>query len=598
MRDGFGFFQPWRVARWPLLVLVAAITAIDMLTTPTGWRFIAYGHFLANALPAVLGFATMFAISRSPIFSAIFTGVLLSLFYVANYFMYLHWNQFIHPGHIRLAIADMDVAAAIAKGLTSSLFIAVSTVAVGTVSAAAALLALSRRDEAGSGFPLRLRAVTIMAVGAIFALLYGGREYATAAIDAISSARPSGDGIRWDRSADIRYGLFSYLYLGAGQRRMILDLMQGDASAVLAAAERQAVPAAAAGRPDIVMVLAESMIDPASLRTDLHSDPMAPLRPGGLNNRVAGLARVHVAGGGTWNSEQSLITGIPGTLLGGSVAAPFSLSDENTWTVARALRAQGYRTVALYAQRGDYMLNARDTYLTMGFDSFLDFHDIRDRYGAADGTRDGQLLNAVARTLDEKAGPLFIFAVSFDLHFPYAAKPNGLYLDEAVGTPQIQEYFHRQKGWAKKVAGFIADREKTGGNMLFAMVGDHIPPMPADFRAIGFRDGIEDPLFRTPYLLHSTYRRLDLDMPYVDLGYFAGMVLDQAGQDGGVYFRINSMMRELCEGRFMDCEADRRLLRSYYAYLGQNTVLRTRMGAGSEVTVADEGVEPIAPSPN
>jgi hypothetical protein len=198
---------------------------------------------------------------------------------------------------------------------------------------------------------------------------------------------------------------------------------------------------------------------------------------------------------------------------------------------------------------------------------------MRKRFGEADGTHDGILLNAAKGFLQEEKEPVFLFVVTHDLHMPYQPVGSERFVDKSVGTFQMQEYFRRLSVFSEKTAEFVNYLENRRTPVLFGMFGDHTPPILSDFEEVGFHDGISNPLYRTPYLIVSNYRRLDIDPPGIDVSYMPGLMLELASLDGGTYFRINTAVRKICDGRFVQCEAPRELLDSYYTYLATNTTV-------------------------
>jgi phosphoglycerol transferase MdoB-like AlkP superfamily enzyme len=409
----------------------------------------------------------------------------------------------------------------------------------------------------------------IMAVAAVTFGLYAGKG-ATSAAMRFAKMEPA----EFDMREQLKYGLFNHLYLSSAQPVLYDSMIAGNSTRILDYAKSQPISGShnLQAPPNVVVILAESLMDPKTLATEFRNDPLAGLRADGAENRAEGLARVHVVGGRSWISEFTLLTGIPSLLLGSNSLWPFDLASSDTWTLARALKGQGYKTYALYAPRGDFLYNARETYLRLGFDKFLDVEDFNIWFGDMDASADEKLLKAADQILRDEPGPVFIFAVSFDLHMPYDSIGNGRFVDRSVGTPGMQEFFRRESIFAAQLTQFLEKQDQGASQLLFGIVGDHIPPMPRAFEEIGFREDVEAPLYRTHYLLHSSHAPLNaaatgMDM---DLSFFASLILDSAGLDGGQYFRVNSAVRELCRGRFVLCDAPSDLLQSYYAYLGAN----------------------------
>lgn len=561
----------WRETGRSLIVLILVLTALDMLTTRTDWRFLVFGHFLLNAIPGILFFALTFAIARNARLSAIMTLLVCGLIYLVNFRKYFYWNLYLTPDDFEFPIAFSDVADVIIENQDvkdTLITLAITGILAWLV---AWFLAWKFRNQE-SEFPIVMRATMLLIVGVVSLTLYGGNKNAGAVMSGLMMVPNN-----LDVGEQLKYGLFNHLYLSAAQPPLNEEMLEGDPAAILeyAGSRPNSALEQAGAPPDVIVVLAESVFDPLTLRTDFRADPLAELRAGTMENRTDGLTRVQTVGGATWISSYTFLTGIPGPLFGSRGRWPFGLVDSDTWTVAKALQSLGYKTYALYPVAGDFMFDARKRYLELGFDEFLDINDIKARFGAADGSFDGQVLNAADRILSDDDGPSFVFALTIDTHSPYADEGNARFVDEAVGTPELQEYFRQQSVFSAKMATFMDRQDKKGDRLILAMFGDHFPPMPRVIEEIGFRDDVEAPLLRTPYLIHSTYSEPNADFPDLDLSYLAGLVLDQAHIDGGQYFQVNAAVRDLCRGRFVDCDAEPALLQSYYAYLGANIATHT-----------------------
>lgn len=559
----------WRIAAvvGPPLLLVLAVTAMDMGSTPTRASFILSGHFLLNAGPAMLILAVAIALSRNAAFSAILAGVICSVFYVSNTLKRIFWNAYLTPDDLHLLFAPADVLGVIADHLNTALVMALAGMLLGLLGA----LFLAWRDGPKINLSAARSVLLLFFAGAIAVTLYAVRRDAEPTLARLGMTQSI-----WRLDDQLTYGLFNHLYLTSALNGLNREMFEGDPSRIVEYASEKPPRLSARPRkpPDIVVLLAESFFDPATLQTTLLADPIGPLRAGGANNRAFGLTRVYTSGGGTWISEHQFVTGIPGPTYGPTGRWPFALADENTWSIAKAVRRSGYKTIVVYGARDDFIFDSRNIYRGLGFDRYYDIDDVEERFGPADGTADGRVLHAVSRILEEESGPVFVFAVSVDLHTPYIPTPgHGRFLGAGMEAPTLEAYLRDQAMFTSKVANFLDKQDREKGRLLFALFGDHIPPLGRQMSQIGFREGIKEPLYRTPYLLHSTYGSLNADIPYLDLTYLAGLILDQAELNSNEYFRINSMMRDLCDGHLRDCDVDRGLIDSYYAYLAQNIAI-------------------------
>jgi phosphoglycerol transferase MdoB-like AlkP superfamily enzyme len=572
MVNGIEFKEIFSSIRFPLLWLVAFITVLDMVVTPTDWRFIFYGQFLLNAIFPVLFFMLLFVVSRNVRFSALFVGLSCALLYWADRELYRYWDRHIVPTQINLVTSDLKIVKLIDEIMDLPLILSAALIAlpIAILAITLVVMAMTNSPKQEQRFSLRTRLTALIAVGVVASgITYGSGP--TLTVMGTLDMKPRD----WDAGEQIRYGLFNHFYISATRPLLFDRVVRGDPSIVVNELGYSTIKASATRNqaPDMVMMLAESMIDPLTLRADFHEDPMRKIRADGRGSRAAGLLRVHTAGGRSWLSEHSLLTGIPSSLFSVMATRPFSLADGDTRTIARPLKAQGYKTIAMYAAPTDTLFDASKTYLSLGFDEFLSVADMRERFGSADGTDDGILLNAVKGFLQKEEQPVFLFVVTHDLHMPYPPTGNARFVDKSIGTFQMQEYFRRLSVFSEKTAELVEYLETRRDPVLFGMFGDHTPPMPREFEDVGFRDGLSDPLYRTPYLIVSNYRRLDIDPSDIDVSYMPGLMLELAQLDGGTYFRINAAIRDICDGQFIQCEAPRELLDSYYTYIAVNTTV-------------------------
>ena len=546
-------------------LLTAAVTLMDMVTTPTGFGFIFSGHFLINAVPAVLIFATFLALTRRAGFSAATAVISCGILYLFNGLKSIYWDSVIVPADFHLLLAPADFMRTVLAELNSTTGPALALLIIAMVFI---LSLIWTRGHPVKSLSPALRAAVLCAVATASAGLYWGRGEAAPILDRLGIVQSI-----WNTELQLQYGLFSHLYLTSALNGFDPTMFNGEpkiAIAYAASLDRN-VTDNDGPLPDIVVLLAESLFDTATLKHGLLADPLAPIRAGQTEYSASGFTGVHSAGGGTWMAEHSFVTGIPGPEFGPTGRWPFALSDDSSWTIAKALRRHGYATVLIYPAKDNFIFDSRRVYQKLGFDRYYDINDVKDSFGLADGTIDGQILNAVSMTLKEQEGPVFVFALSLDLHHSYpAASGPRRFLDETIDAPKLETYMRRQHDFAGKVASFLVDQENRDTPLLFAMFGDHSPPLGKQLSQIGFKDGPGNPLYRTPYLIRSNYRPVRQDMPYLDLSYLAGLVLDEAGLDGGEFLQVNAAIRDACQGRFRDCQADADLVQSYFAYLGDS----------------------------
>lgn len=331
-------------------------------------------------------------------------------------------------------------------------------------------------------------------------------------------------------------------------------------------------------RPDIVAVLEESTFDPRILaactlrlcdRRMFHAD---------RRTLAHGLMVVHTWGGGTWTSEFSFLTGLSHEEFGpAGLYAPFNLAPRIRYTLPRVLRANGYRTVAIYPTDGDF-LNGRNAYADYGFDAFYGGEQV----GLDWESTDADLLRVFQRVYaEEKAKangqPVFLFMLTLHQHGPHMtpyAKLRAPYnrplfagkMDDWQNL-NLANYLERLDQSDRAMARLEGILRASGKPVLLVHFGDHQPSFDGAINGIAKRlpPGIADPTRVTYYMLKGFATPLRrYDHPVLDLAYLGGLVLDAAELHKDAFFTANTLLRERCQGRYLDCR-QRALADSYRA---------------------------------
>ncbi len=338
--------------------------------------------------------------------------------------------------------------------------------------------------------------------------------------------------------------------------------------------------------PDVVVVLEESTFDPRILKAcDIPACRRAMFKPD-RRTRAHGLLSVHTFGGGTWTSEFSLLTGLAHNLFGNAgLYAPYNLAPRVRHTLPRVFQAAGYRAIALYPMTGDF-LNARNAYDYYGFDAFYDGTD----YGLGWGSRDADLVAVFERVYaDEKRmhpdTPLFVFLLTLHQHGPhmvplaelpppfdrplFAGRFRPKKLDEwlNLNLGNYLERLQQSDAALARLEKMLLDRDQP---TVLAHFGDHQPSFDG---AINRLDKVVPKLLErtsnwvTYYMVKSNFRvRRAFDYPALDIAFLGSIVLDVAGVPKDAFYQANTLLRERCKGRYLDCK-DAKMVASYHDHI-------------------------------
>lgn len=350
-------------------------------------------------------------------------------------------------------------------------------------------------------------------------------------------------------------------------------------------------PKIAQDHPDIIAVLEESTFDPSLLKMCTLPQCKRKMFQSDGRTRAHGPLVVHAWGGGTWTSEFALMSGMAHTSFGDAgLYAPYNLAPRISHSLPKVLRAAGYRVIAIYPMSGNF-INARNAYKFYGFDAFYDGQD----FGLSWESSDNDLMQVFDQVYDKEKKaigkqPLFVMMLTLRQHGPHMTplkqlpppydKPlfPGTFepkeLDEWLNL-NLNNYLYRLVGSDAAITHLekkILDGDRPA--LLFHF-GDHQPSFDGAIRAVPkvVPATVADSNYVTYYMLKTNYKPArNYAFPALDLSFTGSVILDIAGVKKDAFFQANALLRERCDGAYVDC-ADKSLLDSYHNYIFQ------RMGA-------------------
>jgi phosphoglycerol transferase MdoB-like AlkP superfamily enzyme len=343
---------------------------------------------------------------------------------------------------------------------------------------------------------------------------------------------------------------------------------------------------APATKPDVVAILEESTFDPRILKACTIPVCKRAMFDADKNTRARGLLTVHTFGGGTWTSEFAVLTGLAHTLFGAAgLYAPYNLAPRVDHTLPRTFRAAGYRAIAVYPMTGDF-LNARNAYDYYGFDAFYD----GTQYGLGWESTDADLLKVFERIYgDEKRvhpdTPIFVFMLTLHQHGPHMkplaelAPPYDKPLFAGTFSPKdLDDWLNLNLGnyleRLQQSDAMLADLEKflfAGERPVVLMhFGDHQPSFDGAIHAIPKqvpKEAGPNTSMVTYYSIKSNFpMKRKFDYAVLDIAFLGALVLDVAGVPKDAFYQANTLLRERCKGRYLDCK-DTNMVASYHDYV-------------------------------
>jgi len=244
-------------------------------------------------------------------------------------------------------------------------------------------------------------------------------------------------------------------------------------------------------RPDVIMIMSESLWDPTRLENvTLSKDPMP---------RIRAMQSGHVFspefGGMTANVEFEALTGFSNAFLPYGSIPYQQYVRRPVPSLATFFRSEGYSAIAVHPFQ-EWFWNRREVYQHFGFEEFRSEETLPPMEKRGAFASDEALTNEIIQTVDAAEKPQFLFAVTLQGHGPYEANR---YAEKAVsvsgdlsdnardalatyaqGVSEADNSFARLIAWAK-------GRERETVIVLF---GDHLPPLGQAFVESGYMPGM------------------------------------------------------------------------------------------------------------
>lgn len=253
-----------------------------------------------------------------------------------------------------------------------------------------------------------------------------------------------------------------------------------------------AVPARQDQRPDLLVIQHESIFDPRLYGLPVGEEVASFLSPAG---GLSGALNVDIYGGGSWQSEFSLLTGLSSASFGPDAYFIFQKGvGRFHHTLPQALKEQGYRTTLLSSCRRSF-LHYDAFYGSIGFDERLFSDDLPAPFDvtAFEATNsDTMFFKVVEQALGERMAhdevPRFTYLLTNFNHGPHSRRLAGadrypaaeaLAREGRAEEPQYVEYYARLSetaaAWRDLKDGL--KQRFPGRPMLVVHYGDHQPVM-------------------------------------------------------------------------------------------------------------------------
>lgn len=298
-------------------------------------------------------------------------------------------------------------------------------------------------------------------------------------------------------------------------------------------------------RPDIVVVMSESLFDPTLLKgVKWHRDPLKFTRSmagtSTFNNAV-----VPTFGGKTANSEFEFLTGhaIANFAQG---AIPYEMAiTKPQLSLVKPLKDAGYRAIAIHPGSRTFW-NRDAVYRNFGFDKFISDDDFKDSPYLGHYYADDAILPHLEASLADTRLPSFHFIVTLQNHMPYdnpfnfadlLFDPEGMAAAEKVALNHYSKLVEATDRFHEKLVELLRRRPRP---TLLVIFGDHLPPLMPNFggfypRMVGSSDPSQwspqewQAMSTTPMVLWSNFPFSHVERSPIEVSFLGIRLLDALG---------------------------------------------------------------------
>jgi hypothetical protein len=337
-----------------------------------------------------------------------------------------------------------------------------------------------------------------------------------------------------------------------------------------------AVPARSLDTPDIIVIQHESIFDPR-----LYGLPVEPIVEGFLSPKdgVHGRLSVDIFGGGSWQSEFSLLTGLSSASFGSNAYFLFKRGvGRFRNSLPHTLSALGYRTMLASSCRRSF-LNYDAFYRSIGVDERIFTDDLPPPFdlGRFETTNSDALfleaaLAAHARGIADDPAPRFLYVLTNFNHGPHSRRlvAPGQFESErgfaaaSLGDAQYAEYYARLVETAttwNRLKSELSSRFPHRPTLVLHY-GDHQPVMTRRIEAKLMLPPDARRQFRTFYAIETLNAASDPSVSEagadLDIAFLGTVVLQRAGLPLDGVFATRASLLEHCGDAYFASPSERK----------------------------------------
>ncbi|TWH01291.1 phosphoglycerol transferase MdoB-like AlkP superfamily enzyme [Mesorhizobium sp. J18] len=308
----------------------------------------------------------------------------------------------------------------------------------------------------------------------------------------------------WDQAANYRHNGFLAAFAMNVPMAMV-STPSGYSKKIMATIPAPGVFVTPTEKPDVVMVMVESLWDPRRLEgVTIEPDPLATFR-----KYSSGHVFSPEMGGLTANVEFEALTGFSNAFLPDGSVPYQQYVRHKTPSLASMFGDLGYVTRALHPYR-EWFWNRASVYKEFGFDEFRSKERLPVLEKRGPEASDSAFVEELIRQADRIKKPFFFFGVTLQNHgpyrpgrykdttlevsSPYGSKVDGPVLSYAEGALDADRMLARLIEWAE-------NRQRP---TIIIAFGDHLPPLASVYTDTGY---LHDPTAKGDELVEGLMRQ-------------------------------------------------------------------------------------------
>jgi phosphoglycerol transferase MdoB-like AlkP superfamily enzyme len=348
---------------------------------------------------------------------------------------------------------------------------------------------------------------------------------------------------------------FHYLDSGVGDnysKQNVLD--------VLETTEKMVIAAEVDVKPNVIMIMNESFMDPTLLPNVKYNKDPIPFVHELQKNGLGGNTYVSIFGGNTANSEFEALTGMSTQLVPPGVLPYVSYIDRPTPSIAWQFRQAGYETTAVAAFH-HWFFNINNVYKNFGFHELMSaeffvepkLHDVWK-------LKDETMTDIVLKKLKEDEQTNFIFATTMQNHGPYPKESTEsnlpIQVDASLSKKSkatLESYVNSVHEADAQLKRLTEELSKIDEPTIVMFFGDHLPGFGDEealvFDELNYFNDITDPVelekkkFQTPLVVWSNYFQEQQDIS-MSASFLGGYILEKAGIRGNAMTDFMNTLRK------------------------------------------------------